>query len=100
MYEEPASEYLGIWRITAYCNCEACCGVWAYGPTSSGVMPSTWWTVACNDLPDGTIVYVDGLGTFEVQDSGVPWGCLDVYVGDHQTALDFGMKYLDVYIVY
>ena len=26
---EPEPEYLGEFRITAYCSCEICCGKWA-----------------------------------------------------------------------
>lgn len=91
--------YLGEWRITFYCPCEICCGEWANGITSSGAVATPWWTVACDGLADGTIIEIDGLGTFEVQDSGVPYGCIDVFVADHEEALALGMQYHDVYIV-
>ena len=92
-------EYLGDWTISFYCPCSFCCGQWAGGATASGVMPSAWWTAATGDLPFGTIVYVDGLGTFEVQDRGTGYGWLDVFVGDHGEALANGLQYRSVYIV-
>lgn len=96
---EVAAEYLGEWTISFYCDCEICCGQWAGGATASGVMPSAWWTAATGDLPFGTILYVDGLGTFEVQDRGTGYGWLDVFVGDHGEALANGLQTHGVYIV-
>ena len=98
--EEPSvGEYLGTWTVTAYCPCEECCGSWAYGATASGTMPQAWHTVAVYDLPFGTEIYIDGLGTFTVEDRGVTEYWVDVFVEDHETALDFGMKSVDVYLV-
>lgn len=96
--EEPSMEYLGEWTISFYCNCPACCGQWSGGATASGVMPSAWWTAATGDLPFGTILYVDGLGTFEVQDRGTRYGWLDVFVGDHGEALANGLQTRSIYI--
>lgn len=99
--EEIASamEYLGDWTISFYCPCEICCGSWAYGATASGVMPTAWHTVATDGLEFGTILYVDGLGTFEVQDRGTEYGWLDVFVSDHGEALANGLQTRAVYIV-
>ncbi len=97
--EEPSMEYLGEWTISFYCSCPECCGVWAGGATASGAMPSAWWTAATGDLPFGTILYVDGLGTFEVQDRGTEYGWLDVFVSDHGEALANGLQTRSVYIV-
>jgi len=96
---EPTMEYLGDWTISFYCNCEACCGQWAGGATASGAMPSAWWTAATSGLDFGTIVYVDGLGTFEIQDRGTDYGWLDVFVSDHGEALANGLQTRSVYIV-
>ena len=97
---EPQMEYLGDWTISFYCNCEICTGQWAGGPTASGVMPSAWWTSATADLPFGTVLYVDGLGEFEVQDRGTGYGWLDIYVSSHDEALANGLQTRSVYIVH
>jgi len=91
-------EDLGTWRITFYCNCVECCGVWAGGATASGADPAPWWTAA-TELPFGTVVYVEGLGEFIVQDRGVEYGELDIYVGSHEEALACGEQWREVYIV-
>lgn len=96
---EPDMEYLGDWTISFYCNCEICCGQWSGGATASGAMPSAWWTAATADLPFGTVIYVDGLGTFEIQDRGTEYGWLDVFVGSHDEALANGLQTRSVYIV-
>lgn len=94
---EPVMEYLGDWTISFYCNCSQCCGSWSGGPTASGAMPQAWWTCATGDLPFGTILYVDGLGEFEVQDRGTGYGWLDVFVGSHDEALANGLQYRSVW---
>ena len=91
--------YLGNWVITAYCPCEECCGSWAYGATASGVMPQAWHTVAVYDLPFGTEIYIDGLGTFTGEDRGVGEMWVDVFVDSHDEALAFGMQEREVYLV-
>jgi 3D (Asp-Asp-Asp) domain-containing protein len=62
-------------------------------------MPAPWYTVA-SDLPFGTILYIDGLGTFEVQDRGVGGAWIDVFVGSHEEALANGLQTRAVYIVH
>lgn len=96
---EPQMEYLGDWTISFYCNCSQCCGQWAGGATASGVMPTPWYTVATGGLDFGTILYIDGLGYFEVQDRGTDYGWADVFVSDHGEALANGLQTRAVYIV-
>ncbi|WP_371079079.1 3D domain-containing protein, partial [Salmonella enterica] len=55
-------------EVTAYCPCKRCCGKWSGGPTASGKMPKQGVTVACNWLPFGTRVSIEGLGERIVQD--------------------------------
>ena len=90
--------YLGNYQITFYCPCSICCGQWATGCTASGVLATAWHTVAC-DLPFGTVLEIEGLGQFVVEDRGVSGNWIDVFVDDHQTALNLGLQYRDVYVV-
>ena len=89
--------YLGTYKLTAYCNCSACCGQWAGGPTASGTYPSAGRTIAC-DLPFGTQVSING-HIYTVEDRGVGGNHIDIYLGSHSEALAFGMQYADVYLV-
>ena len=100
VYEEPVSEwtYYGNCRITHYCDCPECTGPWYGSATASGAWPSAFYTVASgDDLPFGTKVMINGQ-VYVVQDRGVGCGQIDIYVGDHQTALNMGMYYTDVYV--
>lgn len=97
--EAPQMEYLGNWTVSFYCNCEICCGSYSGGPTASGVMPTPWYTAATDGLEFGTVVYVEGLGNFVIEDRGTDYGWLDIHVSDHNEALANGLQYRDVYIV-
>ena len=96
---DPVLTYVGNWTISFYCPCEICCGDFATGCTASGVAATPWHTVATSGLEFGTQLYIDGLGYFVVEDRGTEYGWADVFVGDHQTALDLGLQYRDVYVV-
>lgn len=90
--------YYGACRITFYCGCSQCCGQWAGGPTASGAMPTPGRTVANGVLPFGTRVLIEGQ-EYVVEDRGVSGDQFDIYVADHQEALNRGLYYADVYII-
>ena len=83
---KPKLKLLGeSYWITGYDDCASCCGVWAGGPTASGVMPTVNHTVAVSsDIPFGTRVYIEGLGYYTVEDRGVGRGCVDVFCNNHE----------------
>ena len=94
------NNYSGCYTLTAYCPCSICCGQWAGGPTASGVMPSAGRTVACNNLPLGTKIYIEGYGTYTVEDTGgMGSGVIDVFFATHSEAQAFGTGSANVYIV-
>ena len=89
---------LGSYRVTFYCSCSSCCGQWAGSPTASGSYPTANYTCACGDnIPFGTTLYVEGLGTYVCEDRGVSNECIDIYVNDHSEIPSWGMDYLNVY---
>ncbi len=91
--------YLGNFKLTAYCACSTCCGKWAgYGITASGVVPSQGRTVAMGGIPFGTKLLING-NVYTVEDRGTPYGHVDVYFNNHSDALNFGLQYADVYVV-
>lgn len=91
-------EYLGTYTLTAYCGCEAYNGGNA-GITAMGVEPSEGWTVACNSLPLGTQISING-NTYEVQDTGnMDDGTIDIFMNSHDEALNFGVQSADVYVI-
>ena len=90
-YEEEMV-YLGTYRITAY--------EWTGYTCANGNYPSEEYTVACNDLPLGSTVYIDGVGYRVVEDRGGGGsGWLDLYLGDVSACYEWGVQYRDVYLV-
>ena len=88
--------YLGRFKLTAYCSCPICCGIWSGGPTASGVMPTEDHTVAMAGVAFGTELIINGQ-VYTVEDRGTPYGHVDIFIDDHQEALEFGVQYADVY---
>lgn len=103
---------LGVFRITAYCHCEKCCGNWAKNRptdedgnllvyTASGELAVEGVTIAADTsvLPFGTEVIIDG-NRYIVQDRGraIKNNRIDVYFENHQDALEFGVQYKEVFI--
>lgn len=98
--DELASKWVlyGTCRITGYCNCSACCGIWAGGGTASGTTPTAWRTVANGSLPFGTHVLIDGV-EYIVEDRGVPGDAFDIYFNTHAEASACGLHYTEVYVL-
>ena len=100
--EEPQKIYMGWFQTTGYCNCSRCCGKWAGGPTASGAMPRAQHTVAVDPevIPLGTRILMNGIEyTAEDTGSGVNGNHIDVYYGDHYTALCHGLQEAEVWIL-
>ena len=78
-------------RITFYCPCVRCCGKWADGVTASGVPAMAGVTVAVDPavIPLGSRVYIEGK-EYLAQDTGVSGAAVDVFMADHQAALEKG----------
>ena len=99
---DPVLTYIGTYTCTAYCPGPCCCGEYASGYTASGTWATEGRTIACNTLPMGTEVVIDG-NTYIVEDTGwSPYGeaWIDIFFEDHQTASDFGVQSKDVYARY
>jgi len=91
-------------KITAYCTCKICCGKWSDGYCASGRKAKEGY-VACNYLPFNTIVTIDTLGEYNVQDRGAksyfgtkdkPIYAIDILMPSHESAKQFGVKFLNV----
>jgi len=88
------------YRVTAYCACEKCCGVFADGITANGhkIKRGDRFVAAPKNIPFGTILNIPGYGKVPVWDRGgsITEGRLDVYFDTHQEALEWGVKILEV----
>lgn len=86
--------------VTAYCNCVACNGQWAGGPTASGVMPRANHTIAVDPsvIPLGTKVVFNGIEyTAEDTGSAIIGNRIDLFFDDHQVAEDWGVQDVTVW---
>jgi len=109
--KDPApSEGQGEWttvrmRVTAYCACPICCGKNADGYTACmhKIRPGDTFVAADKKYAFGTEMivpgYNDGRPVF-VKDRGrlITGDRLDVFFDSHETALQWGVRYLDVQI--
>ena len=93
---------LGEFRLTAYCSCSVCNGAWAGSPTASGAMPKVNRTIAVDTsiIPFGTEIVINGQ-TYVAEDTGsaIKGKRIDIFFDSHQTALNFGVQYAEVYKV-
>ena len=93
--------YKGVYKLTAYCPCERCCGK-TDGITASGEKAVEGVTVAMDkSIPFGTKIYIDGVGERIVQDRGgaIKGNRIDLYFDSHQEALNFGRQIKEVTIL-
>lgn len=89
---ESHMTYVGHYELTAY--------EWTGNPCANGNYPTAGYTVACNSLPLGTRIYIDGYGYYTVEDTGgMSDNVVDIYMGDYDTCIQFGRQGGDVYIV-
>lgn len=95
--QSSSGAYLGTYKITHYCACSRCSS--GTGITASGTYATEGRTVACNSLPFGTRIIING-NVYTVEDTGGMGGnTIDIFVGSHQEALNLGVYYADVYLV-
>lgn len=105
MATEP--EYIGEFEITYYTAGPESTGKYPghpeYGITRSGTIVEEGRTIAADwsVLPEGTKVYIDGIGERIVEDTGgaIVDKCIDVYVEDVEIARQLGRHKADVWIV-
>ena len=93
-------------NTSAYCSCVKCTGK-TNGITSSGAKAKEWYTVAAGKgYPIGTVIYIPALadkpngGWFVVEDRGgaISNNRIDIYMGSHQSAIQFGRRNLECYV--
>ena len=85
--------YMGKFSITAYSYDGTRC--------ANGRWPTVGYTVACNSLPLGTKVYIQGVGDRVVEDRGASWQAdnwMDIYMASAGECYNWGVRYRDVYV--
>ena len=108
---EPVS--LGNFKLTAYCACEICCGIWAnnrpvdkdgneivYGAIGEELKEG--YSIAADPtvIPYRTEIIING-HTYKAQDCGgaIKGNRIDIYFSSHEDALKFGVQYAEVFLI-
>ena len=74
----------------------------AYTPYDCGTITATGETVhvggvACNFLPFGTVVVIDGVEYIVNDRCGID-GCIDIFMESYEDAIQFGRRYKEFYV--
>ena len=88
------------YKVTAYCSCAKCCGK-TTGTTASGTTATPGRTAAASaKFAFGTKLNIGG-HVYTVEDRGgaINGNRIDIYVGSHAEALQWGVRYLTVNVV-
>lgn len=94
-----AYRYIGECVITSYCPCEECCGQWADGLTSTGLLAGPGIVAVDPDvIPLGSTVVIDGQ-RYLAADTGITGMAIDICMTDHQTAEAYGVQTQEVWVV-
>ena len=102
--DRPSLRTVAVYRCSAYCPCEICCGEYADGITASGKPAKGFFVAAPHKIPFYTRLVVPGYaGGLPVpvldRGSAIKEGRLDVFFNSHQEAKNWGIKYLEVRFV-
>ena len=103
---EPSSKtYTAVFKATAYCSCEKCCGIWAKNRGevvigAAGVELIEGYSIAVDDsLFEYGQIFVDNNGNeYRADDCGgaIQGNRIDVYFNSHQRALEFGVQEIEL----
>lgn len=88
-----------VFTVTAYCPCKICTGVYAGGPTASGVSPRQGVTIAASRaIRFGTVLEIEGVGRRVVQDRlALAYDDrIDIFFRNHAAAKRFGIRRMRV----
>jgi 3D (Asp-Asp-Asp) domain-containing protein len=92
-------------RVTGYCPCSKCCGVFSDGITANNhhIQPGNTFVAADKSYRFGTEMVIPGYNdskSVQVTDRGgaIKGNRLDIFFHSHQQALQWGVQYLDVLV--
>lgn len=88
--------YLGNYKITHYCACNKCSS--GTGITASGTYATEGRTVACNSLPFGTHIIINGKEYVVEDTGGMGNNVIDIYLNSHEECLQKGVYYTEVWM--
>lgn len=111
--ETDSKIYLGEFSLTAYCPCEKCCGQYGvnrptdengdlivYGAYGQKLEAGVSIATDPNVIGYNQEVYING-SVYKAHDTGgnIKGNQIDIYMTEHDEAIEFGVKYADVYLI-
>ena len=103
---ENVTQYSAKFTVTHYCGCGKCCGKYSGGSESiaygaAGKRLEAFVSVAVDPsaIPLGTVLHDAEGNLYRAEDtgSGVKGYHIDLFVGDHQEALNMGVREIELY---
>lgn len=95
-----------VFTVTHYCGCSKCCGAYSAGSESeawgaSGKHLEAFVSVAVdpNVIPLGTVLHDSEGRLYRAEDTGgaIKGNRIDLFVGDHQEAINMGVREMELY---
>ena len=82
------------WLVSFYCACILCCGPKAQGITKNGMRATRGVTAACDKSRLNQVIWIEGFGWRICEDIGsaIKGNRIDIFVDDHQHALQLGRQ--------
>ncbi len=93
-------------KVTHYCGCSKCCGKWSSGSASNAIgrlgtklHPYSSIAVDKSLIPLGTILYDENGNEYRAEDTGsaIKGNRIDLFVGNHEEALNLGVSKITLY---
>lgn len=102
----PATSHSAVFTVTHYCGCSKCCGSYSAGSESealgaAGKRLEALVSVAVDPsvIPLGTVMHDAEGHLYRAEDTGggIKGNRIDLFVGDHQEALNMGVREVTLY---
>lgn len=103
---ENITQHSAVFKVTHYCGCSKCCGKYSGGSESvaygaSGKRLEALVSVAVDPsvIPLGTVLHDAEGRLYRAEDTGgaIKGNRIDLFVGDHQEAINMGVKEIKLY---
>lgn len=103
---ENVTNHSAVFKVTHYCGCSKCCGKYSGGSESvaygaSGKRLEALVSVAVDPsvIPLGTVLHDAEGRLYRAEDtgSGIKGNRIDLFVGDHQEAINMGVREMKLY---
>lgn len=102
----PVTSHSAVFKVTHYCGCRKCCGSYSDGSESiaygaSGKRLEALVSVAVDPsvIPLGTVLHDAEGNLYRAEDTGgaIKGNRIDLFVGDHQKAINMGVREIELY---